>query len=646
MVDFEDLCKEILIAAIRNYQRYMNAGKSTLDNQHKFLTQTAIMRQLWSRVEGQRGYRSKQLLATAFRELQSRKWLSSRKGKQNALLYFPTDGGMKAFSEYVAHERPQVDNFNGKQSYLMNARQQNQSSLDIGEVLQALRYHFEHQLKEESVLSTISGRFAAFSSFGEAVESSLSEIGKLLGADRAFLKLFHEKKGWLPNEFEWCAPGVSSAISQLVDYQPSKFPWSLEKLRSVPNIWIQDENNLLERETDEQEWLWNQNARSLLILPLFAGETFRGVLSIVDLQSSRGVMDDDIRLLQVCCEIIAAALERLEMNHALGERVKELNCLYQIGNIVQDSRLNLKQVFKKIVRLLPPAWQYPEIAGGSIVIKSEQFSTSRFSPSKWTQSAVISSNGDKIGSITVSYSEQPSDEGAGEGPFLKEERLLIETIAERLGKIYSLKQTEEAILFANRLLLIANHHTELEPLLAEFLTEIGDFSGCAAVGIRVLDEEGNIPYVAYRGFSESFYESESPLSVKSDVCMCTNVIKGEIDSSLSFYTNEGSFYMNTTTRFLATVSEEEKGTTCNECNVVGYESVALIPIRFSGNILGLIHIADYLENKVPLDMITALENAAMQLGETLHRVKTETERLDLERTVNELKTAGIPTQAK
>ena len=102
------------------------------------------------------------------------------------------------------------------------------------------------------------------------------------------------------------------------------------------------------------------------------------------------------------------------------------------------------------------------------------------------------------------------------------------------------------------------------------------------------------------------------------------MIKGDCTSRLPFYTAGGSFWMNHTTRFLATVSEEDKGHTRNLCNQEGYESVALIPIRSGDQILGLIHIADPQENKVPLEVVEMLEKAALQLGTAFGRVNAET----------------------
>ena len=185
------------------------------------------------------------------------------------------------------------------------------------------------------------------------------------------------------------------------------------------------------------------------------------------------------------------------------------------------------------------------------------------------------------------------------------------------------KWAEEANQAAQRFLIIANSHTEMEPLLQEFIMELKKLTGCAAVGIRILDERGNIPYKAYKGFGQRFYELESPLSIKSDQCMCINVIKGTTNPKLPFYTQGGSFYMNGTTRFLATVSEKEKGATRNVCNQVGYESVALVPIGLGDRILGLIHLADTQENKVPFKLVQLVEGVAMQLGTAIQRVWAE-----------------------
>lgn len=182
---------------------------------------------------------------------------------------------------------------------------------------------------------------------------------------------------------------------------------------------------------------------------------------------------------------------------------------------------------------------------------------------------------------------------------------------------------QRTLKLSHRFLEIGNKNNEMSVLLREFLEEIKQFTRCSASGIRILDEQGNIPYQAHYGFSREFYELESPLSIKSDQCMCINVVTQKIDPNLEFYTPHGSFYINGTTRFLANVAEEQKGATRNVCNRFGYESIALLPIRIENQVVGLIHIADQQEDMIPLEDLEILEIAAMELGTAVQRVHSQ-----------------------
>jgi PAS domain S-box-containing protein len=185
------------------------------------------------------------------------------------------------------------------------------------------------------------------------------------------------------------------------------------------------------------------------------------------------------------------------------------------------------------------------------------------------------------------------------------------------------KRMEEALRVSLRFLEIVHNFTDIDSLLTAFVSEIKNYTGCEAVGIRGLDAAGVMPYQTSHGFTPHCSESESPLSIHTDHCMCTNVVKGACDPKLPFYTAGGSFWMNHTTRFLATASEQDHWRIRKVCNLEGYESVAMIPIRWGDQILGLIHIADPQENMVPLELVQMLEKAAMQLGTAFERVRAE-----------------------
>jgi two-component sensor histidine kinase/FixJ family two-component response regulator/PAS domain-containing protein len=234
-----------------------------------------------------------------------------------------------------------------------------------------------------------------------------------------------------------------------------------------------------------------------------------------------------------------------------------------------------------------------------------------------------------VGVLRLRKAQMQAEESLKEANLYLEERVeertaeLLEVNVELRKEVEERKRAEDAVRVSLRFLEIVHEHREIAPLLREYVAEIKNYTGCDAVGIRVLDENLSIPYQAYQGFSREFYESESPLSLKSDECMCINVIRGDIDPRLPVYTKGGGFCVNATSRFLATVSEEEKGRTRNRCNMEGYETVALFPFRNEGEIFGLIHVADHRENMAPPNVVKMLEKAALQLGTAFQSARTE-----------------------
>jgi len=132
-----------------------------------------------------------------------------------------------------------------------------------------------------------------------------------------------------------------------------------------------------------------------------------------------------------------------ELTGELRERVKELNCLYEISGIVEKQGLTLGEVLQRTVDVIPRAWQYPEIACSRIVLGELEFQSASFSETPWRQSQPIVLQGREAGLLDVFYRKEkpPRDEG----PFLKEERSLIKVIAERIGEIVVRKRAEEAL---------------------------------------------------------------------------------------------------------------------------------------------------------------------------------------------------------
>jgi len=130
-----------------------------------------------------------------------------------------------------------------------------------------------------------------------------------------------------------------------------------------------------------------------------------------------------------------------ELERELGEREKELHCLYGLSKIVEEHETSLDEILQEVPPLLLGCWQYPDITCARIVRGNEEFATANFRTSSWRQAADIVVNGHKAGRVEIYYLEERPE--LDEGPFFKEERRLLDAIAERLGKIIERKRLEE-----------------------------------------------------------------------------------------------------------------------------------------------------------------------------------------------------------
>jgi len=135
--------------------------------------------------------------------------------------------------------------------------------------------------------------------------------------------------------------------------------------------------------------------------------------------------------------------ERKKVEHQLQERKKELRAFYMISEISQRKDITIEHLYQDVANFLPESWQYPEITCARIVIGKREFRTINFKDSAWMQSAPIRVFETIVGDVEVAYLEEKVE--LDEGPFMKEERLLINAIAELIGHITERKLIEEHI---------------------------------------------------------------------------------------------------------------------------------------------------------------------------------------------------------
>jgi DNA-binding CsgD family transcriptional regulator len=148
-------------------------------------------------------------------------------------------------------------------------------------------------------------------------------------------------------------------------------------------------------------------------------------------------------LIDAVANYLSNAYKRIELEDFLKERIKELDCFYGVSNVIEKHNSDYKKILQGIVDLLPDAWKHSEKACAKIVFKNEEFKTDNYKDSPWKQSADIKIGRQTIGFIEVVYTIEMS--ALDEGPFLKEERLLINAVSERISNAIKRIRTEEEL---------------------------------------------------------------------------------------------------------------------------------------------------------------------------------------------------------
>lgn len=210
------------------------------------------------------------------------------------------------------------------------------------------------------------------------------------------------------------------------------------------------------------------------------GETKR---TKAELQAELDQLRAELDLLQVDKRRHACLAVEHELTvRALRERVKELNCLYSITRLAQREGLSLAELLAEVGVLVCASWQYPESArarlciagaledglggglGGGLDGAGAEYESPGYLPARPRQQSPILLRGERIGEVEVAYLEDRPE--ADEGPFLREERHLIDAVADTLGRIVDARRAEAHLRTLSRELIKAQE-TERQRIASE-----------------------------------------------------------------------------------------------------------------------------------------------------------------------------------
>lgn len=126
----------------------------------------------------------------------------------------------------------------------------------------------------------------------------------------------------------------------------------------------------------------------------------------------------------------------------LFERVKELNCLYNISKLIGDPPHPPPELFAQVVQLIPQGWYSPKAICARIIFAQQQFTTANFREGKGKYSAPIVVGEKTLGAVEIFLLEERLFAG---NQFMPEEKSLVDELARRLSGVVKRKQVEDEL---------------------------------------------------------------------------------------------------------------------------------------------------------------------------------------------------------
>lgn len=157
-------------------------------------------------------------------------------------------------------------------------------------------------------------------------------------------------------------------------------------------------------------------------------ELTRGELSEVLRDAHQEILDLQFKLAEY--EWVETALRK--RTRELGERVKELECLYAVCRCLCRSNADSAEMMQDIVNILPKGYQNPKGTWAHLEVSGESFFSPQFQTTPDSHGANIIIHGRRTGVLRVYVLAKPgSDE---DPPILPMERALLQAVALWIGK--------------------------------------------------------------------------------------------------------------------------------------------------------------------------------------------------------------------
>ncbi|MBN8694676.1 MAG: PAS domain S-box protein [Bacteroidetes bacterium] len=234
---------------------------------------------------------------------------------------------------------------------------------------------------------------------------------------------------------------------------------------------------------------------SSVALPVKYNDDIFAVLNVYS--PSPGAFDkDEVKILDRLASNLAVAVkgiknkqEKEKTAYQLNERVKEIKTIYEVSSLLKEEELEFTEILSDVVNKLPNGLQFPDNCGALICFNEACYQSALYKSSEFSMRSVKKADDGKLLQIEMVYlTETPHEH---EGPFLKEERDLLDNVTELLITFYNKSIIRQKLKTSEANLNSVFENTEVGHLLIDKAYNIISFNnsfknGYAAIsGIHI-----------------------------------------------------------------------------------------------------------------------------------------------------------------
>ena len=275
----------------------------------------------------------------------------------------------------------------------------------------------------------------------DTIQFFLQKLGEFVKADRIYVFDYHWKKETSSNTFEWCAEGIAPQLEFFQKFSLKDLDyWTEIHLKGDP-IVVEDAF-ALDKGSRLREILISKGTKSFLALPIMDNQVCLGCIGLDSVLNHHTYKENEINLLKIFAGILANVQNRLESERQLKERLKELNSIYSISELTNNSTIQEDDLLAQIIEIIPTGFLIPNETFVRLSFRNKLFESQKFyETSNLIQEKLINKS-QEVGLLQIFIPENKN--------FLPEEYTLVKAMANTLDKyleakesLHQIRQSEE-----------------------------------------------------------------------------------------------------------------------------------------------------------------------------------------------------------